>query len=96
MPELLPAPRHNPVGTPALAAQTDDDNDSSVYEVPALPSNYPKIRFLTDLSETEKTVEEASTTGHLQLYGNIPNTSGSGTEAGKEPTAQVAGPPHQG
>ena len=95
LPELLPASSHNPVGTPALAAQTDDDNGSSKYEVPALPSNDPKVRFLTDLSESEKTVEEASNTGYLQLYGNIPNTSESGTEAGDESTAQVASPSHQ-
>ena len=76
--------------------QTDDDNDSSVYEVPALPSNDPKVRFLTDLSESEETAEETSPVGQIQLYGNIPNTSESGTEAGKESTTHVAETIHQG
>ena len=47
----------------------------TMYEVPALPSADPKVRFLIDLSESEKTAEEASNTGHLQLYGNILNMS---------------------
>ena len=96
LPELLPAPSRDPAGTTAPAVQTDDDNDSSVYEVPALPSNDPKVRFLTDLSESEKTVEEASNTGHPQLHGNLPNTSESGTEAGDESTVQDAGLSHRG
>ena len=67
-----------------------------MYEVPALPSNNPKVRFLTDSSESEKTVEETSSVGQFQLYGNIPNTSESGTEAGEESTTQVAELSHQG
>ena len=96
LPELLPTSGHNPVGAPGLAIQTDDDKDSSMYEVPALPSIDPKVRFLTDLSESEKSPEETSTVGQIQLYGNIPNTSQSGTEAWEESTTQVSEPSHQG
>ena len=96
LPEFLPASNQCPIETPGLAIQTDDDNDSSWYEVPALPSSNPKVRFLTDLSEGEKTVEETSSTGQFQLYGNIPNTSESGTEAGEESTTQIVEPSRQG
>ena len=34
--------------------QCNEDNDSSVYEVPALPSGETRVRFLADLSEAEK------------------------------------------
>ena len=95
LPELLHARSQNPEGTTATVVQTDDDNNSSVYEVPALPSGDPEVRFLTDLSESEKTVEESSNTGHQQLYRNIPNMSESGIEAGDESTSQAAGPSHQ-
>ena len=95
LPELLPASSQSPIVTPGLANQTDDDNDSSLYEVPAMPSSNPKVRFLTDLSESEKTVGETSSTGQFQLYGNIPNTSESETEAGEESATQVIGPSRQ-
>ena len=96
LPEHLPASNQRPMETPGLAIQTEDDNDSSLYEVPALPSSNPKVRFLTDLSESEKTVEETSSTGQFQLYGNIPNTSESGTEAGEESATQIVEPSRQG
>ena len=82
LPELLPASNQRPMETPGLAIQTDDDNDSSLYEVPALPS--------------EKTVEETSSTGQFQLYGNIPHTSRSGTEAGEESAIQIVESSRQG
>ena len=93
LPELLPASNLRPMETPGLANQTDDDNDSSLYEVPALPSSNPKVRFLTDLSESEKTVEETGSTSQFQLYGNIPHTSESGTEAGEESSTQIVESP---
>ena len=96
LPKLLPASNQRPMETPGLAIQTDDDNDSSLYEVPALPSSNPKVRFLTDLSESEKTVEEASSTGQFQLYGNIPHTSESGTETGEESATQIFESSRQG
>ena len=96
LPELLPASNLRPMETPGLAIQTDDDNDSSLYEVPALPSSNPKVRFLTDLSESEKTVEETGSTSQFQLYGNIPHTSESGTEAGEESSAQIVESSRQG
>ena len=61
-----------------------------------MPSSNPKVRFLTDLSENEKTVEETSSAGQFQLYGNIPNTSESGTETGEESTTPVVEPSRQG
>ena len=96
LPELLPASNQCPMETLGLAIQTDDDNDSSLYEVPALPSSNPNVRFLTDLSESEKTVEETSSTGQFQLYGNIPHTSESGTEAGEESSTHIVESSRQG
>ena len=64
--------------------QSNEDNDSSIYEVPALPSGEARVRFLTDLSEPEKTAEEASHVDLPVLYGNNPVTSESGTQGGDE------------
>ena len=64
--------------------QSNEDNDSSVYEVPALPSGETRMRFLADLSEAEKTTEEASHVDLPILYGKNPITSESGTEGGNE------------
>ena len=61
-----------------------------------MPSSTPKVRFLTDLSESERTIEETSSIGQFQLYGHIPNTSESGTEAGAESTVQIAETSQQG
>ena len=64
--------------------QSNEDNDSSIYEVPAFPSGEARVRFLTDFSEAEKTAEEASHVDLTVLYGNNPVTSESGTEGGDE------------
>ena len=96
LPELLPTTPQRPTKVSEHTHQTDDDYDSSVYEVPALPSGTPKVRFLTDLSGTERTIEETSSIGQLQLYGHIPNTSESGTETGVESTVQIAENSQQG
>ena len=62
------------------APQSEDDNTSSVYEMPTLPGNELKVRFLADLSEGEKTSEETSRLGKPVLYGHIPGIDESGTE----------------
>ena len=50
-PELLTAAEEVQGDQSRTTPQSEDDNTSSVYEVPALPGNEPKVRFLADLSE---------------------------------------------
>ena len=83
-PELLTAAEEVQGDQSRTAPQSEDDNTSSVYEVPALPGNEPKVRFLADLSEGEKTSEGTSSLGKTALYGHIPGIDESGTEAGDE------------
>ena len=80
LPELFTTtPTKAIVPIPATST-TDDDCESSVYEVPALPTQEHKVRFLTDLSEAEKTAEESSNATCPSLYGGIPNVFESGAE----------------
>ena len=53
--ELLTATRDDRGDLSRTAPNSEDDYTSSVYKVPALPSNEPKVRFLARLSEGEKT-----------------------------------------
>ena len=72
--------------------QSIEDNDSSIYKVPALPGGETRVRFLTNLSEAEKTTEDTSLVELPVLYGNNHITSESGTERGDElePVTQTA------
>ena len=78
-PELLTAAEEVQGDQSRTAPQSENDNTSSVYEVPALPGNEPKVRFLADLSEGEKTSEETISLGKTALYGHIPGIDESGT-----------------
>ena len=75
LPELLTTTPTKVVAPVPCASTTDDDGESSVYEVPALPTQEHKVRFLTDLSEIEKTAEESSNVTCASLYGGIPGLS---------------------
>ena len=83
-PELLTATKDNGNDLSRTALNSEEDNASSVYEVPALPNNEPKVRFLADLSEGEKTSEETSSFVRPSLYGHIPGLSESEANAGDE------------
>ena len=61
--------------------QSNEDNDSSIYEVPALPSGEAIVRFLADLSEAEKTTEEASHVDLPFFMGIIQSFSSQGLKA---------------
>ena len=82
--ELLSAPDLSQEHSDPSNWQSNEDNDSSIYEVPSLPSGETRVRFLTDLSAAEKTAEEASHVDFPILYGNNPITSESRTEGGDE------------
>ena len=83
-PELLTATMEDRGHQFKTAPQSEDDNTSSLYEVPVLPSNEPKVRFLADLSEGEKTSEETCNLGKPALNGHVPGIDESGAEAGDE------------
>ena len=80
LPELLTTTPAKAIVPISAASTTDDDCESSVYEVPALPTQEHKVRFLTDLSEIEKTAEESSNATCPSLYGGIPSMSESKAE----------------
>ena len=90
LPELLPAHDLSREHSDLSNLQSNEDNDSSVYKIPALPSGETRVRFLADLSETEKTTEETSHVDLPVLYGNNPIASESGTEGGDELDPQGA------
>ena len=96
LPELLFTSRLDADNSATPVPLTDDDNKSSVYEVPVLLSNEPEIRFLTDSSEGEKTTEEVSNVGCPTLYESIPTVSESCTEAGDESGFRVQSQRQQG
>ena len=89
LPELLPATEAETVVPPVRRTLDDEDGESSVYEVPMLPTQEHKVRFLTDLSEAEKTTGEASSTECPSLYGDIPGMSESGRETSECPDTTV-------
>ena len=64
LPELLPIAQQDPGNVTVTTVSTAEDNEFSVYEIPALPSTDLKARFLTDLSEGEKTAEVAIRVAH--------------------------------
>ena len=81
LPELFPTSQLSSETTNVPQPQFEDDNTSSVCEFPALLRDDPKVHFLTDLSDSEKTVEGSNQVGGPILYGRIPFESESGTEA---------------
>ena len=92
-PELLTATMDDRGDLSRTAPNSEDDYTSSVYEVPALPSNEPKVRFLADLSEGEKTSEETCSLVRPSLYGHIPGLSETEANAGDE--SGLSTPPPQ-
>ena len=92
LPELLSTTQAL-IAVPTTGTLSDDDDDceTSVYEAPVLPIQEHKVRFLTDLSEVEKTTEELSSVGCPSLYGGIPGMSESGAD---QPDLTVLTQPH--
>ena len=80
LPELLPASRTDTTAAMTRKSPDDEDCESSVCEVPVLPMHEPKVRFLADFSEVEKTTGETSSVDCRSLYGGIPGISDSGGE----------------
>ena len=90
LPELLTTTPAKAIVPISAASTTDDDCESSVYEVPALPTQEHKVRFLTDLSEIEKTAEESNNATCPSLYRGIPSMSESGAETFDPPDLTIS------
>ena len=80
LPELLPATTVDAITDATEKFPENEDCESSVCEAPVLPIHEPKVRFLADLSEPEKTGGETSSVDCPSLYGEIPGISESGEE----------------
>ena len=81
--ELLTTIASNPESTVHVHAPTDDDNVSSVCDVPSLPGGQPRVHFLGIQGEAESS-EEAFQMDRFENYGRNPVDSESGTEGGDE------------
>ena len=84
LPELLATTDAGQDNVATISLQTDDDNISSVCDAPPLPGCEPKIRFLTDQSEGQKSANEATQVNHLVLHGHNPIGFESGPDGGDE------------
>ena len=75
-------------------SRTNDDNVSSVCDVPALSGGGPMEQFLVGLGEGDETTEETSQLVPVELYGYPLFASESGTEGRDEKCSdkQVPGP----
>ena len=91
LPELLTIIAPKPEGTVHVLAPTDDDNVSSLCDVPSLPGGQPKVHFLGSQGEAGS-FEEAFQIHRFELCGRNPVDSESGTESGDEARFGAAQP----
>ena len=72
LPELRDREDPNQSEASGVQTKTDEDNASTVCDVPALPGGDPKVRFAVSRSEEEESTEEASRLVPVELYGYPP------------------------
>ena len=72
LPELRNRDESNPLDGSGVQPKTDEDNASSVCDVPSLPGGDPKIRFTEELGEEEESTGESSRLVPVELYGRPP------------------------
>ena len=70
-------------------SRTDDENASSICDVPALPGMAPHVHFLGGQSDEEKTADEVSQVNPVALYGFNPFHPESGTEGGDDTSSEM-------
>ena len=68
--------------------RTDEDNASSVCDVPSLPGGDPKVRFTEELGEEEESTGESSRLVPVELYGRPPFGPESETECERETSSE--------
>ena len=69
LPELRDREDPNQSEASGIQSKTDEDNASTVCDVPALPGGDPKVRFAVSRSEEEESTEESSRLVPVELYG---------------------------
>ena len=84
LPELVPVLGTNQGHEDAPPLPPEEDNASSSCEFPELTRTIPRVHFLADFSEGEKTVDRASLSSCPSINGKIPVDIESGTEASDE------------
>ena len=89
LPELLDGTEPELVNVGGAPSRTDEENASSVCDAPALPGGAPRVHFLADQSEEEKTIKETSQVNPVALYGFNPFNTQSGTEGGDETNSEI-------
>ena len=69
LPELRNKNDSDQVDASGVQSRTDEDNASSICDVPALPGGDPKVRFAEGLGEEEESTGESSRLVPVELYG---------------------------
>ena len=80
LPELRNRDGSDPLDGSGVQPKTDEDNASSVCDVPSLPGGDPKVRFTEELGEEEESTGESSRLVPVELYGRPPFGPESETE----------------
>ena len=69
LPELRDKDNSGQANVSDAQSRTDDDNVSSVCDVPAPPGGVPEVRFTVSQNEVEESTEETSRIVPVELYG---------------------------
>ena len=72
LPELRNKNNSDQVDASGIQSRTDEDNASSICDVPALPGGDPKVRFAVGLGDEEESTGESSRLVPVELYGRPP------------------------
>ena len=89
LPELRNRDESGPLDGSGVQPKTDEDNASSVCDVPSLPGGDPKVRFTEELGEEEESTGESSRLVPVELYGRPPFGPESETECERETSSEV-------
>ena len=88
LPELRNRDESGPLDGNGVQPKTDEDNASSVCDVPSLPGGDPKVRFTEELGEEEESTGESSRLVPVELYGRPPFGPESETECERETSSE--------
>ena len=88
LPELRNRNESGPSDGSGVQPRTDEDNASSVCDVPSLPGGDPKVRFTEELGEEEESTGESSRLVPVELYGRPPFGPESETECERETSSE--------
>ena len=89
LPELRDRHNSGQVDISGAQSRTDEDNASSVCDVPSLPGGIPKVRFTVGQNEEEESIEESSRLVPVELYGYPPFAPEFGTECEEDTSSEM-------